>query len=347
MVEHGEITPWLAEERGDEDAGGGALPGSGAGDLRRACAGALERAPRQVEHPLARPLPARGLVRAPGSQRTLGPLDRIGGRGALHPGDRRGPPPPRRRDAGPHDLDGGRPPQRSLSLGSLCAALLAGCGGPWEATLSLENTSSPGDLVASDGSTHDIKLAPGLIILHDDTFSLFSEGEAASSGLEALAEDGDPAILLDTLAQDPGVVWFEVLSTLTGDTYEEAPLSPGDQIEVSFTAARGELLTFAQMYGESNDIFLATVAPIAVTGDLDGALTGQLALFDAGTELNQEPGLGADQAPRQSAPGAGTAENATITRLSGGADAEGWSYPDLGSFVALTVTLEEVSDDGM
>lgn len=223
--------------------------------------------------------------------------------------------------------------------------LLSACGGgPWLVSLTLENTSQPGDLVASDGSSHDFKLAPGLVILHDADFSLFSTGAVASSALEAIAEDGDPSLLIASLSAREDVFWFEVVSTLDGETYDDAPLSPGDVVTVTSTAAaRGDGLTFVQMFGESNDIFLATTSPLEIGPDLAGEQVQHIAYFDAGTEVNQEPGLGADQAPRQAAPGDGTPEDGTISALSQEVDAAGWSYPPLDQLLSLSLslTLEE------
>ena len=58
-------------------------------------------------------------------------------------------------------------------------------------------------------------------------------------------------------------------------------------------------LSFATKFVQSNDLFYAPDGEgIAVWGD-DGPITGditdQIMLWDAGTEVNQEPGTGADQ----------------------------------------------------
>ena len=45
---------------------------------------------------------------------------------------------------------------------------------------------------------------------------------------------------------------------------------------------------------------------------ISGDITGQIFLWDAGTEISQTPGEGADQAPRQATPNTGEAENGTV-----------------------------------
>ena len=57
------------------------------------------------------------------------------------------------------------------------------------------------------------------------------------------------------------------------------------------------------MFGQSNDLFYSNDRPIALfTGNgkpAAGEMTAQLSLWDAGTEVNEEPGLGPNQGPRQ------------------------------------------------
>ena len=59
------------------------------------------------------------------------------------------------------------------------------------------------------------------------------------------------------------------------------------------------------MYVESNDLFFSTIeagVDLFPNGEaLSGDITNQVVLLDAGTEINQPIGFGADQAPRQSA----------------------------------------------
>ena len=49
---------------------------------------------------------------------------------------------------------------------------------------------------------------------------------------------------------------------------------------------------------------------------MSGDITSKVMLWDAGTEVNQKPGEGADQAPRQAGPNTGTMEKEKIQQAS-------------------------------
>lgn len=72
---------------------------------------------------------------------------------------------------------------------------------------------------------------------------------------------------------------------------------PGQSVSFSFSAAKNQRLTFATMYGWSNDLFFAPENPGIRLYDEDGnPITGdvssQIKLWDNGTRVNQEPGAG-------------------------------------------------------
>ncbi|MDQ2767878.1 MAG: spondin domain-containing protein, partial [Gemmatimonadota bacterium] len=61
-------------------------------------------------------------------------------------------------------------------------------------------------------------------------------------------------------------------------------------------------------------------------------VTSQLALWDAGTEVNEEPGLGPNQAPRQAAPGAGSKEHMAIASVH-----DKFTYPKTADVIRVTI----------
>jgi hypothetical protein len=71
------------------------------------------------------------------------------------------------------------------------------------------------------------------------------------------------------------------------------------------------------MFVQSNDWFFAP-GPEGIalfdadSNPLEGDITDQILLWDAGTEVDQTPGEGADQAPRQAGPNTGEAENGPV-----------------------------------
>ena len=116
-----------------------------------------------------------------------------------------------------------------------------------------------------------------------------------------------------------------------------APIGPGQSYSFSVTAEAGQRLSFATMYVQSNDLFYApSAAGIALfsgSDPLSGDVTAQLELWDAGTEVNEEPGVGLNQAPRQSGPDTGPAENGVVEIVD-----DGFSYGDVSDVIRVTVT---------
>ena len=111
-----------------------------------------------------------------------------------------------------------------------------------------------------------------------------------------------------------------VFNTPAG-TAGPGPLLPGGVYEFSFMAAPGSYLSFATMFVQSNDWFYGTRAKGVKLFNNNGRprsrdITGQVRLFDAGTEADQLAGFGSDQAPRQAGPDTGDADdNRRVRRI--------------------------------
>ncbi len=164
-------------------------------------------------------------------------------------------------------------------------------------------------------------LAPGVFVVHGQGMPLFVEGESdRGEGLEALAEDGDPGPLAEVLMAD-AMYESGVFNTPDGAS-EPGPALPGASYSFSFTAAPGDRLSFATMFVQSNDWFYAPESTgLALFDDhmpISGDVTGQVFLWNAGTEVDQAPGFGPDQPVRQAGPDTGADENGTVTMLPGG-----------------------------
>ena len=69
---------------------------------------------------------------------------------------------------------------------------------------------------------------------------------------------------------------------------------------------------------------------------MTGDVTSRIRLWDAGTEVNEEPGLGPNQAPRQHAPNTGPAENGVVRPISEVKD--GFHYPNVAEVIRVTIT---------
>jgi hypothetical protein len=193
----------------------------------------------------------------------------------------------------------------------------------------------------------NVGVSPGVFVIHsaEQTAPFFNVGEVDRGlGLEGQAEDGSPVALSMALT---GMDYKQVgiFNTPMGDT-EAGALQPGEVFEFSFTASAGDYLSFVQMFGQSNDLFFATnengIALFNGMGTpVAGSFTGLIQIWDAGTEVNQEPFVGSDQAPRQAEANTGEAEGGTVRPIYLVED--GFNYPSV--FSAIRVTIS--NDAGM
>lgn len=185
-------------------------------------------------------------------------------------------------------------------------------------TVRVENVSTPQTLKLSNGMTAPAPTAPLLWTVTDAGNPLFAVGKKdRGHGLEQLAEDGNPGVLAEYIAENlKSVTYSGVVTTPVGDK-GPGPITPGKVYEFTFPAAPGQRLTLAMMFGQSNDLFYAPGADAIALFDAKGKpltvdITSHLLLWDAGTEVNEEPGAGANQAPRQPGPNTGPAENGVV-----------------------------------
>ena len=179
-------------------------------------------------------------------------------------------------------------------------------------------------------------LAPGVYATHSAGALLFNADEAASAGLEAMAEDGIPAILAAEVEAAGGYRDTGVFAVPVG-AEGGAPVGPGQAYEFNVIATPGDVLSFVTMFVQSNDLFYAPseegidLFPGGVA--LEGDITDQLLLWDAGTEVNAKPGFGPYQAPRQPGPNTGPDEGGVVRILE-----PCFPYPELGDVLRVTLT---------
>lgn len=158
--------------------------------------------------------------------------------------------------------------------------------------VTVENTSQ--DLIP-------IAWTPGLWYLGNQPDPLFvPDSPILTNGLEALAEDGNPTPLHQSLGDSSG-------------TFGSSLINPGQTVSFEIIAVPGEELSIASKLAQSNDVFVSNDQPVALFDSSDEPLplinaSASLRLWDAGTEANQSPLQGPDQPPRQSGPDTGAEE---------------------------------------
>ncbi len=178
-------------------------------------------------------------------------------------------------------------------------------------------------------------LAPGAWAVHaSHTSPIFMTGMPdEGEGLEALAEDGDPSALAAVLAGKSGVTASGAFNTPVGAA-GPGPLLPGESYEFTFDAEEGESLSFATMLVHSNDLFFSPsdkgISLFPGGSALSGDITSNIMLWDAGTEVNELPGVGIHQPARLNG---GTDENGNIRVVN-----DGFTYPAVSDVIKVTIT---------
>lgn len=204
-----------------------------------------------------------------------------------------------------------------------------------EFTVRVENVSDGETLETSEGSVA-VPLSPTAYAVHEDDGVLFEAGADATTGLERLAEDGSPDELVSELEME-AVHAGAAAVPVDGD--DPAPIGPGGAYEFTVEAHEGQRLSLATMFVQSNDLFYAPPAEgiplFEMEEPIEGEVTDQLVLWDAGTEANEEPGVGGHQAPRQMEADSGPEEDATVRSIDEVDD--GYDYPDTAEVVRVTV----------
>jgi len=207
-------------------------------------------------------------------------------------------------------------------------------------TVTLENISDAGTLnVVSDGSTQPVPLSPGAYIVHREANDspLLLPRDAANAGLEAVAEDGNTG---PYPAAVPGAAIF---NTPVGAN-APGPIGPGGSYEFTIQAVDGDKLDFVTMFIPSNDWFYTATD---ADNSLDLFVGGQpvsgivasedIAIWDSGTEADEEPGTGANQVQRQGAANTGPIDPDTrVSSLSG----RGQSVSLNGPVLQVTITAQ-------
>ncbi len=93
------------------------------------------------------------------------------------------------------------------------------------------------------------------------------------------------------------------------------------------------------MLGQSNDLFFAFddmgIPLYNGSTPMSGDVSSYIMLWDAGTEMNEYPGAGANQAPRQSEKNTGTTEMMAVNEVD-----DAYTYPMVKDVIKVTLSVE-------
>ena len=202
----------------------------------------------------------------------------------------------------------------------------------------VENTAYAAGVTAQDGSKYPFALSPGFFIVSNKDSQIFENGRPASQQLESQAEDGNPSLFLKKYLTRVCSLCTGIFNKPLGSD-KPAPIFAGGAYEFTAYGTPGMKLNLSFMYGQSNDLFYAPETAIDLfdaNGDpMCGDITDKFKLWDAGTEVNQAPGLGPDQGPRQNVPNTGADENGVVRIVN-----DGFTYPETKSVLRVTIKAE-------
>ena len=210
--------------------------------------------------------------------------------------------------------------------------------------VTIENVGTDTTIVTMDGNKHPALLLPGVWVVHQEAGPLFNDGmEDRGDGLESIAEDGNTAFLEMNLILQESAIKSSVFNTPEG-AGSPAPIGPGGVYEFEVWAFPGARLSFATMFVPSNDLFFAPdEAGIPLFNEdgsvFSGDVTEYVKLWDAGTEQNEEPGVGPNQVQRQATPNTGPDDpNKNVRMVS-----DVFTYPDVSQVIRVTINATPAS----
>ena len=190
----------------------------------------------------------------------------------------------------------------------------------------------------ADNSGLVTPISPGVwTITKAGEFPLFKKNHLDyGDGLKYIAQ-GDPTALAAWLATDHDLISTGVYNTPVGASAPNK-LFPGDKFEFIVSSKNNnDYLSFASMFGESNDLFFAPsdkgISLWNGKNPIYGDITSQIILWDDGTEVNEYPGAGNNQPAR--GPG-GIAESDPIVPVYQVND--GFTYPTIPMLIKVTIT---------
>lgn len=139
-------------------------------------------------------------------------------------------------------------------------------------------------------------------------------------------------------------------SFIDGDVFDTpvdadatGPATPGEEYQFTFNAGQSQHLSFATMLAATNDLFFAPdgegIALYDANGDpVEGDVTDQIFLWDAGTEVNEEPYVGPNTVTKQSAANTGEDENGNVLKIADVTNGVAFDYPAVADLIEVSLT---------
>ncbi len=198
------------------------------------------------------------------------------------------------------------------------------------------NAGEENSMTLEDGSKQTPLLSWGAFAVHTQPNPLFTPGQpAGDDGLEDLAEDGAINKLVESLANRSDLIDSGEIKARPVNG--QPAIYPGGLFRAKFTASPGDKFSFAVMLEQSNDGFYAP-GPEGIDlfdsdgNPISGDVTDQVLYWDAGTEVNQAPGLGPDTGINEQDFNQGETENGVVHLMD-----DGFTYPPIDQIIKVSI----------
>jgi len=169
------------------------------------------------------------------------------------------------------------------------------------------------------------------------------QGNAGEGGMSGAggANAAKFTVTLENVATTKLFTSSGVFNTPLGDV-APGPATPGKKYEFTVTAGRKQKLSFVTMLAATNDLFFGPNGDGIPLYDESGApitadVTSQIYLWDAGTEINEEPHVGANTVSKQAAPNTGPAQNGNVVAIANASNGVAFNYPSVASVIKVSV----------
>jgi hypothetical protein len=172
--------------------------------------------------------------------------------------------------------------KKSLSLCVLASTLvLSACGSSSNNNVVPEPLINKTYKITVNNVTANQPLSPATVVIHKPSYRTFRAGQAASLGIENLAEGGSNQQLLDEASADGGFV-----ASISG----AAPIGPGgsDSLELETGDESGFIISVAAMLVNTNDAFVGVSSNKIAGLEVGERFSMHIPVWDAGTEANSE-----------------------------------------------------------
>jgi hypothetical protein len=215
--------------------------------------------------------------------------------------------------------------------------------------ITIENISSVPSFSAQNGAPVVNFFSTVFALIHTPPNFLFTRNQKDyNQGLQNLAENGDVSRLLQTLRAVENVEVIGIANEpSSGST---GILAPNQSFKLILSATSlNARLSLATSFLQGNDILVMSPDSgirlfndngIPITGDINNLFS----MYDLGTEVNEPPGIGSNQVPRQGeAPegqvSQGGREDQPVRLLSEVND--GFRYPSLTNSIRISIRVIE------